>query len=64
MKWIKGLPSTPKSQVFFCPHCKQRVHCNCPIGKVNICNYKYCPHCGKEVEPGYPKEWADESTDE
>lgn len=42
--WIKEAPSRPKCQTYVCPYCAERCYAT-SLG----CNYRYCPHCGKEV---------------
>ena len=43
------------SNVFTCPHCGRECYCNHPVQnhktnrRANICDYKFCPHCGKIV---------------
>lgn len=52
--WIKA-DDRPKCTKFICSKCNKECHCICYTSKTqNICNYKFCPHCGepmqKEVE--------------
>lgn len=52
--WIR-YDDRPKNQKFICPHCKKTSFCQAVVGetgnKVNICDYAYCPRCGKVVDP-------------
>ena len=48
-KWIKK-DNRRKSQIFICPKCKRECVCINYDGKINTCNYRYCPHCGKKIE--------------
>ena len=53
MTWEK-IGGTPKSIIFKCPRCKKLVYCIKYVGdhcrkKTNICDYKFCPYCGKKI---------------
>ncbi len=52
--WI-NITGRSKGQKFKCSECQGT--CNCisygnanKYGKKNICDYKYCPRCGKEMD--------------
>ena len=52
--WIKK-DNRKKSQIFICPLCKKECNCIAYIGntkftRINICDYKFCPYCGKKIE--------------
>jgi len=50
-KWIR-FDNRSKTQKFRCPHCGKICHCRYNgMMTVTRCDYKFCPYCGKEVEP-------------
>ena len=49
-KWIR-FDSRPKNQKFRCPHCGKVCHSHAHTQTNTYCDYKFCPYCGKEVEP-------------
>lgn len=52
--WI-NITGRTKGQKFRCSNCKGECHCitygnSDKYGKRNICDYEYCPRCGKEMD--------------
>lgn len=56
MKRWKRFDSRPKSQKFICPDCGEVCTCHTRINDVTLCDYEYCPYCGKKITPDTVKE--------
>ncbi len=43
VKWLRDI----YTDNFICPYCGSMV----PDNGYGSCDYKYCPHCSREIEP-------------
>ena len=49
--WIKIKPNQKQGRYFMCSGCKRWSYCiSLDENKENHCDYKFCPHCGREME--------------
>lgn len=47
--WIKANPGRDKSQLYICPYCNGAVYQAYKKTAGGQCEYRYCPHCRREV---------------
>lgn len=65
--WLRPEGSTPNSYRFVCSVCggvSHVVNGNCRRGTKKVCDYKFCPRCGAEMETeDYQPEKGDQNGD-